>query len=694
MPFSRHSHRPRRSRGRAPEPARFTPSADPRLKRVFARIGVPEPTPFTPDPFQLEALAAVAASDCLVTAPTGSGKTWIAEQAIGRLRANGGRAWYACPLKALSNAKHAEFSGRFGADAVGILTGDRKENPDAPIIVGTTEILRNQLYDAMHRGESLNTDLVVIDEAHYLGDLDRGVVWEEVLIYLPVRVPLLLLSATIGNAKEIAAWLASIRGRPCKVVAETNRPVPIFPLYLHPMGMLFPLRTPGRKGSGAIDKKVIEAMEKSRRFSHRDGTPHFGRIVELLRRYDLLPAIFFLKSRADCDRALDLCRGNRVDDPDRLQRLKARIDELSAQNPRMALHRQLKHLERLAVGAHHSGQLPFWKLALEQLMTEGLLDAVFAPTTVAAGVNFPARTIVLLNSDRFNGTQFLPLDPTEFHQMTGRAGRRGMDEIGFALVIPGRFMDVRLIHRLLTAPASEVESRIRINFSMVLNLLLSHTPAMVQEMLQRSFAAWRRGQRPQARESAAAGLWRDFTHHLRFLRRKGYVNERDELTPDGQWASQLRVDQPLLIAEGFRAGVFPQEHPALLAAITAVFVNEKEADERLDRTLLSKRLVKSYRQAEEALAPFIAEMIDAGFEARPLYLKPAAVLFAWASGRPWEQVAAAAEMEEGDLAMLILRTADNLRHVRSLERVFPAAAASAARALALILREPVIEENA
>ena len=691
MPSSRHSYRPRRSGGRPPEARRFTPSADPRLKTVFARIGVPEAKPFTPDPFQLEALSAVAVSDCLVTAPTGSGKTWIAEQAIDRIRSAGGRAWYACPLKALSNAKHAEFSRRFGADAVGILTGDRKENPDAPIIVGTTEILRNQLYDAMHRGESLNTDLVVIDEAHYLGDLDRGVVWEEVLIYLPERVPLLLLSATIGNAREIAAWLASIRARPCTVVAETKRPVPIFPLYLHPMGMLFPLSAPGRKGSGGIDKKVIEAMEKSRRFSHRDGTPHFGRIVELLRRYELLPVIFFLKSRADCDRALDSCRGNRIGDPGRLLRLKARIDELAAQNPRLALHRQLPHLERLAVGSHHSGQLPYWKLALEQLMTEGLLDAVFATTTVAAGVNFPARTIALLNSDRFNGTQFLPLDPTEFHQMTGRAGRRGMDEIGFALIVPGRYMDVRLIHRLLTAPASEVDSRIRINFSMVLNLLLSHTPDRVREMLDRSFAAWRRsrGRRPQG--SAAAGLWRDFVRHLQFLRRKGYVNERDELTADGQWASQLRVDQPLLIAEGFRAALFPQEHPALLAAIIAVFVNEKEADEGLDRKLLPKLLVKSYRQAEEALAPFIAEMKEEGFEARPLYLKPAAVLFAWASGRPWEQVVAAAEMEEGDLAMLILRTADNLRHIRALDRVFPAAAASAARAIEMILREPVVE---
>ncbi len=262
-----HTYR-RRERARPPEPRRFTPAADPRLKRVFARIGVPESEPFTPDRFQLEALAAVEHGDCLVTAPTGSGKTWIAEQAIARVRAQGGSAWYACPLKALSNAKHAEFSAIFGAGEVGILTGDRKENPDAPVTVGTTEILRNQLYDAMHRGESLDTDLVVLDEAHYLGDRERGVVWEEVMIYLPARVRLLLLSATIGNAGEIAAWLASIRGRACTVVAETKRPVPIFPLFLDPGGTLIPLAAPARKGAaGGLDQRVADGLGQKRGFA-------------------------------------------------------------------------------------------------------------------------------------------------------------------------------------------------------------------------------------------------------------------------------------------------------------------------------------------------------------------------------------------------------------------------------------------
>jgi superfamily II RNA helicase len=693
MPRSRNY--PRRRRVEPPQATRFAPSADSSLKKIFGEIGVPERRPFAPDPFQIEALEAVRHSDCLVTAPTGSGKTWIAEQAIARILERRGRAWYACPLKALSNAKYADFGRIFGPDKVGILTGDRKENPDAPITVGTTEILRNQLYDAMHRGESLDSDFVVIDEAHFLGDAERGVVWEEVMIYLPARIPLLLLSATIGNARKIADWLAAIRGRSCVVVEERHRPVPLFPLFLHPQGLLLPLTGQTRKGKGSLPHPLVADFlgRSSRRFSRGGRLPPFGRVLDVLRRYDLLPAIFFLKSRADCDQALESCRAHVPGDHLRRQRLSTRIAEFIRQNPRLALHRQVAFLQEQAVGAHHAGQLPTWKLMLERLMTEGLLDAVFATTTVAAGVNFPARTIVLLNSDRFNGTQFLPLDPTEFHQMTGRAGRRGMDNIGFALAIPGRFMDLSHIMRLLKAPASDVVSQIRIDFSMVLNLLLSHPPEQIEDLLRRSFAAHQiaaaRRKRAQADE-AHAPLWAEFKRRMRFLRATGFVNERDELTEDGRWASRLRVDQPLLIAEGFRRDAFPRDS-ALLAAIIAVFVNEREADDRIDARFLTKNLARAYQRVADRLAPFLKNLIDSGFEGRVFYLRPAAAIYAWARGGSWEHALQAAEMEEGDLAMLVLRTADNLRHIAGLADFFPEAAAAAARAVERLLREPVVE---
>ncbi|MGE5256848.1 MAG: DEAD/DEAH box helicase [Hyphomicrobiales bacterium] len=688
---------PRRKHSAPVMAPRFTPAADASLKRVFAAIGVPESRPFTPDRFQLDALEAIAHSDCLVTAPTGSGKTWIAEQAISRIQGRGGRAWYACPLKALSNAKYADFSRLYGPDQVGILTGDRKENPDAPIVVGTTEILRNQLYDAMHRGESLGSDFVVIDEAHFLGDSERGVVWEEVMIYLPARIPLLLLSATIGNGSEIAAWLSSIRGRPCAVVEEIRRPVPLFPLFLLPTGLLLPLMAPSRSGRPpTLHPKVRDVLgRKNRGMTRSAKLPPFGRILDVLRRYDLLPAIFFLKSRADCDQALDACRDNPVLDLDRRRRLTSRLNELAQQSPRISRHRQLWHLEHLAVGAHHAGQLPSWKIVLERLMTEGLLDAVFATTTVAAGVNFPARTIALLNSDRFNGTQFLPLDPTEFHQMTGRAGRRGMDHIGFALAIPGRFMDIRHICRLLNSPPSDVVSQIRINFSMTLNLLLSHTPDQVEELLRNSFATYRIRQKTEGRRATHdehLRLWHDFKRHLKFLAAKGYVDDRQQLTEEGLWAARLRVDQPLMIAEGFRQGLFPQDDPALLTAMITVFVNEKQTDERIDKRLCPKSLLTCFQRMTRRISPFLNEMLEGGFEARGLYLRPAAALWAWANASPWERVVRTSEMEEGDLAMLILRTADNLRHVRGLTGIFPQAAESAARGIELILRDPVVGE--
>lgn len=724
-----------RKKSRIPK---IRPGADAGLKKVFASIGIPDKKPFTPDPFQVDALSAIEKTDCLVTAPTGSGKTWIARQAMARIYEKGHKSWYASPLKALSNSKYNEFSSFFGAGKVGILTGDRKENPDAPVIVGTTEILRNQLYDAMHYGETLPFELVILDEAHFLGDEDRGVVWEEIMIYLPVRIPLLLLSATIGNARQIARWLYKIRSKKCIVVEESKRPVPLYPIFLHPSGTLFPLlSTKNSKGKRRIYKKVVEYISTKRPplFAAPRRLPPFDEILRILKKYNLLPAIFFLKSRADCDRALDLCMENRPCNREHEILLSEKIEELTAQSFHIAHHRQRWHLEHLAVGAHHSGQLPAWKMVIETLMTEGLLDAVFATSTVAAGVNFPARTVLFLNSDRFNGVEFKPLSPTEFHQMTGRAGRRGMDNIGFAIAIPDKFMDIRLTAKLVNSSSSDVISRIKINFSMVLNLLLSHTPGQIENLLEKSFATYQlakgkpcfaeasdyalqlRPDKTQGREghhaspSASHGkegegkrsfqkivsddnkiLWRDFLRHLDFLKEKKYVNSNDRLTDDGIWASQLRVDQPLLIGEGFRLKIFPESDPALLAAIIASLVEERDADDNIDKKFFPKRLLTSFLNVKKRLRPFSKEMASHGFEVRQLYLRPAVAMYAWATGQSWEEVVSVSELEEGTLAMLVMRTADNLRHIRALAGVFPEASKTAGTAIELILREPVVAE--
>ena len=236
------------------------------LNKLLAGIGAPETAPFKPDPFQLEALSALEFEDVLVTAPTGSGKTWIAREGIRRLLDSGKRAWYTTPLKALTNSKYQEFSDEFGKERVGILTGDRKENSDAALIVGTTEIFRNQLFDAMRGGHNVRADLVVIDEAHYLGDEDRGHVWEEAIILTPPRIRLLLLSATIGNAREFASWIEEVRGLRCGVVTRPGaRPVPLRAAFLLPDKRLLPLLD----DNGKLNSEILRMIEREDHQRHR-----------------------------------------------------------------------------------------------------------------------------------------------------------------------------------------------------------------------------------------------------------------------------------------------------------------------------------------------------------------------------------------------------------------------------------------
>jgi len=235
------------------------------VERLLSGIGVPEQKPFSPDPFQLEALAAIEREDVLVTAPTGSGKTWIAREEIRRLLAQGKRAWYTTPLKALTNSKYTEFSLEFGPANVGILTGDRKENADAPLIVGTTEIYRNQVFDAMRSGEQVGTDFVIIDEAHYLADEDRGHVWEETIILTPPRIRLLLLSATVGKAEEFANWIGEVRGARVRVIKAGPRPVELRAAYLSKGVQLYPLFDEDGKFNRDIDQFTRERKQGYRR---------------------------------------------------------------------------------------------------------------------------------------------------------------------------------------------------------------------------------------------------------------------------------------------------------------------------------------------------------------------------------------------------------------------------------------------
>ena len=666
-------------------PAYLKPEVSPVLKNVLAQIGKPHPAPFVPDDFQLQALEAIKKTDCLVIAPTGSGKTWIAREAILSVKEKGGRAWYASPLKALSNSKWVEFGLHFDPENVGIITGDTKENTEAPIIVGTTEILRNQLYDAMHHGFDLNCDLIILDEAHFLGDMDRGVVWEEIMIYLPVRVNLLLLSATIGNGDEIAKWLETIRKKPCVVVREEKRPVPLHPIFLHPSGCLLPFLD-GKKMAAPVADFVRK--DKERRFRGRQ-MPDYGGIIRILERFNLLPAIFFLKSRAECDAALTARSSlapltNSAEFDDSLYELLERFPSLSS-------HRQLKALRSGGLAAHHGGQLPAWKLLVEEMMNSGHVRVIFATSTIAAGVNFPARTIALFNSDLFNGRDFNPLSATEFRQMTGRAGRRGQDNIGFMLAISGRFMDLNHLRHLLFRAPEDILSQLKNDFGMVLNLLLSQTPSDVRAIFERSFAAYQQSKgQPGTSTSAAISLWADFQRHLKILQKEGFVDSAGRLTTDGYWAAKLRLDHPLFVAQCLRDNAFPVDNEKFLAAAVAVFAYDRDDEMKLAVKDFPPKLTQALKKVVHAVRPLANRLEAAGFATAKLQPSAGIAMYYWAQGRSWESIIKFTGIAEGDMASLVLRTADNLRQIAALKDTHPQIAACAYKARDAILREPVL----
>ncbi len=666
------------------------PRLDPQLRPVFRQIGVPEFTPFKPDLFQQEALGLIKDFDVLVSAPTGSGKTWIASQAIHSYLTQNLRVWYASPLKALSNSIYQQFCHEFGPSACGILTGDRKENLDAPVIVGTTEILRNQLYDAMHEGTDIRSDLVILDEAHYLSDPDRGVVWEEVLIYLPSRVRLLLLSATVSNAEEVCAWLKKIRETPNRVVRMQERPVPLEMLFLFPDGLIVPLG--GKKGLNARVKKFLSLSTGWRR--GRPKKLDFGNIINCLREFDLLPAIFFLKSRNDCDQALKSCPLVKKAPAARKQ-YRRRVNAFLRDFPHLKGHRQMGALLLSNVGSHHGGQLPYWKVLIEKIMREGYMEAIFSTSTVAAGVNFPARTVVLVQSDRFNGHEFVNLTATDLHQMIGRAGRRGKDRIGFTLVVSGTYQDPRLIHRLWHSPPEPILSQIHINFSMTLNLLLSHTPLKVKDLLDRSFAAFQEREVGVSHGSGgdytSSGLWAGFKKHVRFLKETGFVDETERLTSDGYWASKLRLDQPLLIAEAIRKGSLNNLSPEILAGGLAPFVWDKgqEVELRTGEVVDFSEMEHVFEKLVDCIKQIRALKVKQGFESPPILFWPAAAVYVWARGISWERLLEFVQIDEGDMASLITRSADHLRQVINLRETHPQLSSVAEEAVGLLLREPV-----
>ncbi|WP_099332024.1 DEAD/DEAH box helicase [Actinomyces minihominis] len=462
---------------------------------------------FSPDAFQEEALEILATgSSVLVCAPTGAGKTVVGEGAAFIARQRGQRVFYTTPIKALSNQKLRDFRQRFGDDEVGLLTGDTSINPDAPIVVMTTEVLRNMIY----AGQNLDDlGVVVMDEVHYLSDRFRGPVWEEVLIQLPQHVLVVALSATLSNAQEFGRWVGDVRGS-CEVVVSDRRPVP---LYQHMMVgpriydlYARPREAAAGKGSKQINPDLLEAMNRAqeRDLEKRGGRARGNRrrpapvsrfrVIDRLRSRKLLPAIVFIFSRAGCDEAASEAAtyGMNLVNASERELIREEIDVALATIPPedhgpLDLHRWAYTLEE-GVACHHAGLLPQQKEAVERLFAAGLIKVVFATETLALGINMPAKTVVIESMEKWNGSEHVRLSPREYTQLTGRAGRRGIDVEGHAVVLQRAVVTPEEVVELSSGGSYPLHSAFQPNYNMAVNLLSRLDLEESRDVLESSFA--------------------------------------------------------------------------------------------------------------------------------------------------------------------------------------------------------------
>lgn len=450
---------------------------------------------FQLDSFQEESIKHIKDGlSVIVCAPTGAGKTVIAREAIRMAIASGKKVFYTAPLKALINQKYYEFCQEFGESKVGIITGDTNKNRDSQVIVMTTEIYRNMLYGTTFGSIDpflKELQYLIFDEFHYINDESRGTVWEESVIYSPKSVQLIALSATINNPNDLVDWIQEIHGH-CALVQTDKRPVPLHHYYFKDE-QLQPLLTP----NGKLNPKLKEHNDS------RFGSKHKGRfsggysggndtktstakVVDELYKKEMLPAIYFVFSRKGCDKAVDECRYLKLLSKEEEKELNTQIDIAIAHSAHIGKFAQLDLL-RKGIAAHHAGLLPQVKSLIEELFTKALVKVVFSTETLAAGINMPARSTVISNISKASDSGFRTLKSSEFLQMSGRAGRRGMDDAGFVITIKNGNYGAGEVALLASSKPEDVVSHFNASYEMVLNLLQGRSHAEVKELVAKSF---------------------------------------------------------------------------------------------------------------------------------------------------------------------------------------------------------------
>lgn len=616
---------------------------------------------FRLDGFQRRAMDAIDRGESvLVSAPTGSGKTLIADYAAGRALERGGKTFYTTPIKALSNQKLAELSHRYGEHRVGLLTGDVSHQPRAPIVVMTTEVLRNMLFSRSRVLDGL--EVVVLDEVHYLEDPARGSVWEEVLVLTPPEVRFVSLSATVHNAADFGAWLASVRG-PTSVVVEDHRPVTLEHHYAlserRRDGLtLIPLLRGSRPNPEGL---ALDPRRRGPR-QHRYRSPRRVEVVEHLAEAGMLPAITFIFSRAACDDATRQCLrdGVRLTTPVERVRIRqvteAAVERLGDEDLRTLGYGPWSAALEAGIAPHHAGLVPAFRQAVEQCFAEGLLKVVFATETLALGINMPARTVVVERFAKFRGPEASSLTAGEYRQLTGRAGRRGIDSVGHAVVLWSAAVSFAEVARTALSRPPDLVSSFHPTYNLAVNLVRRWTRAEAEAVVGASYGQW---QAPAGSDSLVSQLERRLT----VLEERGFVNGW-RLTAPGHTLASIYHESDLLVAESLAGGVFDGLGPVGLAGVASALAFESRgpadgirppADRRVaDRLAELGAWAASLRADERRLGLRRTRAPDPGM---------ARAVVAWAEGKSLEAVLGETEVAPGDFVRTVRQIIDLLRQL-------------------------------
>ncbi len=603
------------------------------------------------DKFQEDAIAAIEANkSVIVSAPTGSGKTLIADYIIERDLNKGLQVVYTAPIKALSNQKYKEFTAQLGEGKVGLLTGDAVRNSNAPVLIMTTEIYRNMVLadDPAIRDVSY----VIFDEIHYINDIERGYVWEESIIFSPPHIRMLCLSATIPNADEFARWIAKIKGHEVVVVQHTERPVPLHLSFFDSELGITTL---------AKFKEFAEVPEYGHSMGRRRTRPRYVRPpshVDVIREIkDKLPCIFFTFSRAGCQQnAKELAAKKWFPAQAEISSfIRKKLDGAPAGINELQSTKLLRQILPFGIGFHHAGLLPIMKEIVEELFGQGLIKVLYTTETFAVGINMPAKTVCIESLRKFDGVSFRLMNSKEYFQMAGRAGRRGIDVEGFVYVmVDRREFDYAKTKKTVTSDTEPIKSQFRLSINTVLNLVKHHNTKEIDEILGKNFDAFQKHGKDLVQKKTENHY--HFQKYCEKLTKLGYIAD-GRLTEKGEFASQIYSDE-ILIGELFATDFHKQlNNYQTLLVIAAVCYEARERTQfhqkfptqdahKLRQLLRANHYAQKDKRFEEIID--ITSIIHPLFEGENLF-----------------DIVKNTSLQEGDIIRLLRQILDKTRQVRS-----------------------------